>query len=101
DLPGYQITWPLQQTIGYCRPRTLLAELAHHKAHFQSDLATMFRGDLGYLDEAVANVEARVRSVEYLVRAHPTDLVMVVLTEADRVGHHYWHFCDPAHPRYA
>lgn len=101
DLPGYQVTWPLEQTLGYSRPRSLLAELAAHGAHFQSDLATMFRGDLGYLDEAVANVEARTRSVEYLLRAHPTDLVMVVLTEADRVCHHYWHFADPAHPRHA
>ncbi|WP_239139747.1 alkaline phosphatase family protein [Sphaerisporangium krabiense] len=101
DLPGYQITWPLQQTIRYCRPAGLLAELARNGVHFQSDLATMFRGDLGYLDEAVANVEARVRSLEYLMTAHPTDLVMAVLTEADRVCHHYWHFWDPGHPQHA
>lgn len=100
QLPGYQVTWPLQQTIAYCRPRTLLAELARNGAHFQSDLATMFRGDLGYLAEAEANVEARVRSFTYLLRAHPTDVAMLVLTEADRVCHHYWHFCDREHPRY-
>ncbi|HEX6352555.1 alkaline phosphatase family protein [Actinophytocola sp.] len=100
ELPGYQITWPLQQTIRYCRPAGLLAELAKNGVHFQSDLATMFRGDMSYLDEAVASVEARVRSLEYLMTNHPTDLVMAVLTEADRVCHHYWHFCDPEHPRY-
>lgn len=99
DRPGYEVSWPLEQTLRHCRPASLLRELAAAKAHFQSDLATMYRGDLGYLDDAERNVAARVRSVRELMRARPTDLVMVVLTEADRVGHHYWHFGDPAHPR--
>lgn len=100
DLPGYQVSWPLEHTTRYCRPRTLLGELARNGAHFQSDLATMFRGDYGYLDEAEANVAARARSMGYLLRTHPTDLAMVVFTEVDRVGHHYWHYFDPAHPRH-
>ena len=100
DLPGYQITWPLAQTLRYCRPAGLLTELARNGAHFQSDLATMFRGDLGYLDEALANVAARVRSAVYLMRQQPADVVMIVFTEADRVCHHYWHFCDTGHPRH-
>src|SRR6266536_104753 len=100
DLHGYQITWPLRQTIRYCQPATLLSEMAHQGAHFQSDLATMFRGDMGYLGEALDNVQARLESVRYLMRTSPTDLVILVLTEADRVCHHYWQFCDPGHPRY-
>ncbi|MFB7476440.1 alkaline phosphatase family protein [Kitasatospora sp. NPDC056184] len=100
DLPGYQISWPLERTLRHCRPDSLLRELAAAKAHFQSDLATMFRGDMGYLEQAEHNVEARVRSVRHLMTTRPTDVVMVVLTEADRVGHHYWHFEDPAHPRH-
>jgi len=100
DLPGYQVTWPLEQTLRHCRPPTLLRELAAVGAHFQSDLATMFRGDLGYLDQAEANVAARIRSVRHLMTTRPTDAVMVVLTEADRVGHHYWHYGDPLHPRH-
>ncbi|MGJ3560821.1 hypothetical protein ACR6C2_30020 [Streptomyces sp. INA 01156] len=59
DLPGYQITWPLERTLRHCRPDSLLRELAAAKAHFQSDLATMFRGDMGYLEQAERNVEAR------------------------------------------
>lgn len=100
DLPGYQVTWPLQRTLRHCRPPGLLRELASAGAHFQSDLATMFTGDMGYLEEAEANVAARVRSVRHLMTAYPTDAVMVVLTEADRVGHHYWHYTDPGHPRH-
>ncbi|MEU8551310.1 alkaline phosphatase family protein [Streptomyces roseoverticillatus] len=98
ELPGYQVTWPLERTLRHCRPPSLLRELAAAKAHFQSDLATMFRGDLAYLEEAERNVEARVRSVRHLMTTRPTDVVMVVLTEADRVGHHYWHFGEPDHP---
>jgi predicted AlkP superfamily phosphohydrolase/phosphomutase len=100
DLPGYQVSWPLQQTMHYCRPRSLLGELARNGVHFQSDLATMFRGDYGYLEQAESTVAARARSMSYLLRTRPTDLAMVVFTEVDRVGHHYWHFTDPGHPRY-
>jgi predicted AlkP superfamily phosphohydrolase/phosphomutase len=100
-LPGYQITWPLSNTLRYSSPHGLLAELANHGAHFQSDLATMYRGDAGYIHEALGNVEARLRSLKYLLERHPTDAVMFVLTEADRVCHHYWHFSDPAHPQFA
>lgn len=99
-LPGYQVTWPLRRTLRFSEPPSLLGELAHAGAPFRSDLATMFRGDLGYLDEALANVTARVASTLHLVRTRPTDLVMAVLTEVDRVCHHYWHFCDPDHPGY-
>jgi predicted AlkP superfamily phosphohydrolase/phosphomutase len=100
NLPGYQVTWPLENTMHYCSPRTLLGDMARHDAHFQSDLATMFRGDYGYLDEAVANVAARARSISYLLRSQPADVVMAVFTEADRIGHHYWHYADAAHPRH-
>jgi predicted AlkP superfamily phosphohydrolase/phosphomutase len=100
DLPGYQVTWPLEHTTRYCRPRTLLAELARNNAHFQSDLATMFSGDYAYYDQARANVTARAASMRYLMRKYPTDVAMIVFTEVDRVGHHYWHYFDPDHPRH-
>jgi predicted AlkP superfamily phosphohydrolase/phosphomutase len=99
-LPGYQITWPLSNTLRYSSPHTLLAELASHGAHFQSDLATMYRGDLNYIHEALDNVRARSRSLEYLLAHHPVDGVMIVFTEIDRICHHYWHFSDPAHPQF-
>ena len=99
-LPGYQITWPLMQTLHYAEPRSLLGELARAGSHFKSDLAAMYRGNIGYIHEALANVDARVRSMKYLLRTHPVDVVMMVLTEADRVCHHYWHFSDVDHPRY-
>jgi predicted AlkP superfamily phosphohydrolase/phosphomutase len=100
DRPGYQITWPLIQTLRYSRPASLLSELSRTGLHFKPDLATMFRGDLNYLDEALANVVVRAQSAIHLMRQRPTDVVMIVFTEADRVCHHYWHFCDTGHPRH-
>lgn len=100
SLPGYQITWPLSNTLRYCSPQNLLGEMANHDAHFQSDLATMYRGDLNYIHEALDNVEARLRSLKYLLAHHPVDAAMIVFTEVDRVCHHYWHFSDPSHPQF-
>ncbi len=99
-LPGYQITWPLSNTLRYCEPPSLLAELAQAGAHFLSDLATMYRGEPDYIDRALRNIDQRVRSLKFLLENHPTDLVMAVLTEVDRVCHHYWHYRDPSHPKY-
>jgi predicted AlkP superfamily phosphohydrolase/phosphomutase len=100
DLPGYQITWPLARTLRYCRPPGILGELTRQGAHFQPDLATMFTGDLHYIDMAAENVRARLRSVIHLMGTRPADAVMVVFTEVDRVCHHYWHFWDPDHSRH-
>src|SRR3990172_4719661 len=95
---GYQITWPLANTLRFSDPPELLGELARTGAHFKSDLACMYRGDLAYVEEAIRNVEDRKRSVLRLLATRPTDAVMVVVTELDRVAHHYWHFSDPGHP---
>ena len=37
---------------------------------------------------------------EYLIEAHPTDVVMVVFTSTDTVQHFFWHYMDPNHPQY-
>jgi predicted AlkP superfamily phosphohydrolase/phosphomutase len=100
DLPGFQITWPLTNTLAYAHPRSLLGELARGGVHFRSDLATMYRGEPDYIEEALASVRARLASFAYLLRARPVDAMMVVFTEIDRVCHHYYHLFDPDHPRY-
>lgn len=100
DVPGYQITWPLVNTLRFSRPPELLGELAVAGAPFTSDLLTMFRGDMDYVDFALANIRARGRSIRHLLATRPVDVVMAVVTEIDRVCHHYWHFSDPCHPRH-
>ncbi|HLJ27725.1 MAG TPA: alkaline phosphatase family protein [Candidatus Angelobacter sp.] len=99
-LPGYQITWPLKQTTSYCSPRDLLGDLSRNGCYFQSDLATMYRGELDYIDHAVNFVPERMRAARYLLQNWNADIFAIVLTEADRVCHHYWQFSDPAHPLY-
>lgn len=101
DLPGYQITWPLTHTLRYCRPPDLLRELRQLGAYVQPDLATMFRGDMDYIEQAHGHVEARTNAAVTLMRERPADVVMVVYTEVDRVCHHYWQYSDPGHPRHA
>src|SRR5215510_9315963 len=98
ELPGYQITWPLENTLRFCDPSTLLGELAAAGCHFASDLACMYRGELSYIGEALHNIAQRTASIKYLLAKYPVDALAVVLTETDRVCHHYWHFSDPTHP---
>lgn len=98
ELPGYQLTWPLSNTLHYCDPPGLLTELAREGVPFRSDLTCMYRGELGYIDEAIQNIEARKNTVKYLLSHHPVDLVAMVITETDRVCHHYWHWFDTTHP---
>ena len=99
-LPGYQITWPLKQTTSYCSPQHVLGDLSRNGCYFQSDLATMYRGDLSYIDHAVRFVPERMRAARYLLQNWNADIFTIVLTEADRVCHHYWQFSDPSHPLY-
>lgn len=99
-LPGYQITWPLKQTTSYSHPQNLLADLAHNECYFRSDLATMYRGDLNYIDHAQKFVPERMRAARHLLENWNADIFQIVLTEADRVCHHYWQFSDPTHPLY-
>jgi predicted AlkP superfamily phosphohydrolase/phosphomutase len=98
-LPGYEITWPLANTLRFSEPPTLLGDLARNGVSFRSDLACMYRGHVEYVYEALENIKARQRSLEYLLHNHPTDVVMMVFSEIDRICHHYWHFFDPCHPQ--
>jgi predicted AlkP superfamily phosphohydrolase/phosphomutase len=100
-LPGYQITWPLKQTTKYCDPPHLLSQLARDGCHFQSDLGTMFRGNMDYIHHAPGFVSERMRTCRQLIGRRDADIFAVVLTEVDRVCHHYWHFWDSSHPLYS
>jgi predicted AlkP superfamily phosphohydrolase/phosphomutase len=58
----------------------------------------MFRGALDYISHARDFVAARMKAARHLIQNWEADVVMAVLTEADRVCHHYWHFSDRSHP---
>ncbi|MFE5121593.1 alkaline phosphatase family protein [Streptomyces sp. NPDC056669] len=100
QVPGYQLTWPLARTLRYSEPPGLLGELARAGAGFKADIAAMFRGDLSYAEAAVEHVRARGRTIQYVLRERPVDVFMAVITEIDRICHHYWHFADACHDRH-
>lgn len=89
---GYILTWPLSNTLRYCYPVDLLKEIAAHQGHYTSDLATMFNGDLNYINEALKITRKRFQTIKYLIQNKPTDFLMAVFTEIDRVSHFYWHY---------
>jgi predicted AlkP superfamily phosphohydrolase/phosphomutase len=43
-------------------------------------------------------LDLRSKTVSYLMEKHPTDFLMVVLFDTDRVLHQLWHYLDPGHP---
>lgn len=98
--PGYELTWPLEQTLHYTQPRSLVRELMQAGALALPDIACMYDGRPGYPDRALEYLGGRLRAVLHLLKARPVEAVAVVFTELDRVCHHYWHAIDPQHPRY-
>jgi predicted AlkP superfamily phosphohydrolase/phosphomutase len=87
---GYMFTWPLAKTLHYAEPRSLLRELAEVGGLYDSDLATMYRGQPDYLEQAKEFIRARTRGLVHLLQSRPVDLLLTVFTEVDRVSHHFW-----------
>ncbi|MCP4656361.1 MAG: hypothetical protein GY856_13190 [bacterium] len=98
---GYQITWPLVPTLRYVQPPELARELSTVGGHTRPDIACMYDGSEDYPERARGFVRGRVRAVRHLLQQRPVDVLAVVISELDRVCHHYWHAADPAHPRHA
>lgn len=99
--PGYQISWPLVPTLRYCYPTTLLREISAAGGLALPDIACMYDGAADYPARAVGYIRDRTTAMRYLMENHPTDAVVVVYTEVDRVSHPYWHGLDQRHPHHA
>jgi predicted AlkP superfamily phosphohydrolase/phosphomutase len=95
---GYMISWPLSPTIHYSEPRSLTAELAREGLHYHSDLVTMYRGEVNYVEKALAYIDQRTRTLQYLMKKRPVEALMVVYTEVDRVSHYFWGDQEEASP---
>lgn len=92
EVNGYILTWPLSNTLRYCYPPGLIKEIAEHQGHYASDLVTMFKGDVNYINEALEITRKRLQTIKYLIKNKPVDFFMAVFTEIDRVSHFYWHY---------
>ena len=53
------------------------------------------------LDQIQTMTRRRFAVARHLVNTRPWDLFMMVEMGTDRIHHGFWHYCDPAHPRYA
>jgi predicted AlkP superfamily phosphohydrolase/phosphomutase len=90
ELPGFQLTWPLTNTLHYARPPSLILELAGVGAHYHHDLACMYRGQANYVELAEGYDAGRTRAIRHLIKEHPVDFFAAVFTTIDRVSHYYW-----------
>lgn len=93
-INGYMFTWPLSNTLNYCYPKELIREIADNQGQYVSDLLMMFSGDENYIFEAIKITRKRVNTILYLLKHRPTDLMICVFTEIDRVSHYYWKYID-------
>ena len=87
---GYMLSWPLSRTIHYAEPPELIRELAAVGAHYHSDIVSMYRGQLDYVELAEGFVRGRTKAVRHLLSERPVDALFVVYSEVDRVSHHFW-----------
>ena len=52
------------------------------------------------LDEIYRMTDKRFRVTKALIQLEPWDFFMMVEMGPDRIGHGFWKYCDPEHPRY-
>jgi predicted AlkP superfamily phosphohydrolase/phosphomutase len=80
--------------LNYCYPKELIREIADNNGQYISDLLTMFSGDENYIFKALEITRKRINTMLYLLKHRPTDLLICVFTEIDRVSHYYWKYSD-------
>jgi predicted AlkP superfamily phosphohydrolase/phosphomutase len=60
-----------------------------------------YAGDVrAFIDDAIRVTEHRLAVARYLMREHPWEFFMLVLTTPDRLQHVVWKYVDPQHPLY-
>lgn len=100
ELPGWLITYPMQQTLHACYPKGLLRELSKSGFRFTNDVSHWFSG--GPREEfAGGALEAdarRTAAARYLWKTRAPDLMVLVLTAIDRLSHVYWQELEPDSP---
>jgi len=87
----------------FLRPASLREELEERVGKLRLDIRY-----LGYMtsnerrDAVLQGLreidEQRTATALYLMERRPTDLMMIVYTSTDTVGHYFWHYMDPEHP---
>jgi predicted AlkP superfamily phosphohydrolase/phosphomutase len=88
-------------SVAYTYPESLAPELREAAGEYIIDVPD-FRADQrdGLAERIHALMHNRFDYAEYLVRAKPWDLFMMVEIGLDRIHHAFWQDADPEHPDY-
>ena len=96
DAPG-------TTTVFTC-PSGLYSELKREIGEYiiESDASMLFRSGKykKSLHDLEITIDNRYKVIKYLMNKYPWELFTVVLTETDRVQHHFWRFMDRNHLLY-
>jgi predicted AlkP superfamily phosphohydrolase/phosphomutase len=85
----------------YTWPEDLKAEVEEEVGEYIFDIPNFRRqGPDFVLQQCHAMTERRFRLARRLVREKPWDFFAMVEMGLDRLHHVFWHYCDPAHPKY-
>jgi predicted AlkP superfamily phosphohydrolase/phosphomutase len=85
----------------YTWPEELKAEVEEEVGEYIFDIPNFRRQGAEFvLQQCHAMTERRFRLARRLARNKPWDLFMMVEMGLDRLHHVFWHYCDPAHPKY-
>jgi predicted AlkP superfamily phosphohydrolase/phosphomutase len=106
-LNGFQVTnWGAHatRTAPASLPRELLAEVkARFGSHPVGDCDAVMdrpRALQGLRRRALEGIQLRGELNRWLMRERPWDLFFAAFSEPHCIGHHFWHWLDPTHPRY-
>jgi predicted AlkP superfamily phosphohydrolase/phosphomutase len=107
ELNGFQITnWGAHATSAARSsiPPNLLQELekrfGKHPVGVCDAVDDNPKALRGLRERIIDGVRLRGRVCRWLIRKHEWDVFFVVFSESHCVGHHFWRFVDPTHPRH-
>ncbi|HYU57330.1 MAG TPA: alkaline phosphatase family protein [Actinomycetota bacterium] len=85
----------------YTWPEDLAAEVEAEVGEYIFDIPNFReKGERFVLDQVYAMTERRFKVARRFIREKPWDYFMLVEMGPDRLHHVFWHYCDPAHPKY-
>ncbi len=87
----------------YTYPKSLLSELNREVPGFTLQRTILLPGDeaaQSVYDDTVAVTKSQTDLLTYLMGQKEWDFLMTVFDASDTIGHHFWKFMDPHHPKY-
>ncbi len=85
----------------YTWPPELAAEVQQEVDEYIFDIPNFReKGEEFVLQQVFAMTERRFKVARRFLRTKPWDYFMLVEMGPDRLHHVFWHYCDPAHPKY-